>query len=446
MITGGSPHLGLLGTASVSADFARALEWLYSFSDMERGVGWNSRSSPRLEWNLRRTRVLLDLAAAPDRKMICVLVAGTKGKGSTSAMLARILCASGVRTGLYTKPHLQTYRERIRVDGVAIDETEFAAGVDALRPLATELSRRLPAAGAPTTFELTTVLALAHFAAHTCRVAVVEVGLGGRLDATNAVDPHVSVITPISHDHTKLLGSRLSQIALEKAGVLRPGRVAVLAPQPASARAALLRQCTAVAAEPREVRPLSLRLVPRDALALRGDHQRVNAAVAIAAAEALAEHGVPLGGDAVAALGDLRMPGRFEVVPGEPVIVLDGAHNDGSAVALARALEREFPRRRVRLVLGVMQDKDARAVVRPLLKHASAVFATRPPGPRGLDAAKLARLVRNARVTAIDDPADALRAARASARRGEVVCVTGSLALVGRARDVLGLPIAERLW
>ena len=413
---------------------------------MERGVGWNSRSSARLEWNLRRTRVLLDLTAAPDRRMICVLVAGTKGKGSTSAMLARMLSASGIRAGLYTKPHLQNYRERIRVDGAAIAETEFARAVDALRPLALALARNLPSAGAPTTFELTTVVALSHFAAQDCEVAVIEVGLGGRLDATNAVDPHVSVITPISHDHTKLLGSRLSQIALEKAGVLRPGRVAILAPQPASARAVLLRQCATLAAEPREVQPLSLRLAPRDSIALRGDHQRVNAAVALAAAEALAEHGVRVRPTALAALGDLRVPGRFEVVAGEPVTILDGAHNDGSAIALARTLEREFPRRRVRLVIGVMQDKDARAVIRPLLARATAVFATRPPGPRGLEAAELARLVRGVEVTVVDDPADALVAARASATPGEVVCVTGSLALVGRARDVLGLPVAERLW
>ena len=446
MTTGGSPHLGVLGIPPVSADFARALEWLYSFSDMERGVGWNARSNPRLEWNLRRTRVLLDLGDAPDRTMICVLVAGTKGKGSTATMLARILSASGIRAGLYTKPHLQSYRERIRVDGVAIDDAAFARAVDALRPLVPELGRHLPSGGAPTTFELTTVLALAHFTARGCRVAVVEVGLGGRLDATNAVDPHVSVITPISHDHTKLLGNRLSQIALEKAGVLRPGRVAILAPQAASVRATLLRQCAALAAEAREIRTPSLQAVPRDALALRGDHQRVNAAVAIAAFGALGEHGLAQRGDALGALRDLRVPGRFEVVPGEPVTILDGAHNDGSAAALARALVREYPRRRVRLVIGVMEDKDARAVIHPLLERASAVFATRPPGPRGLAAAKLARLVRGVRVTVVDDPADAIAAARSSAARGEIVCVTGSLALVGRARDVLGLPISERLW
>jgi dihydrofolate synthase/folylpolyglutamate synthase len=186
--------------------------------------------------------------------------------------------------------------------------------------------------------------------------------------------------------------------------------------------------------------------MPRDALELRGDHQRVNAAAAIAAAGALAEHGVHVSDAAVDALRDLRVPGRFEVVPGEPVTILDGAHNDGSAAALARTLEREFPRRPVRLVIGVMKDKDARAVIKPLLQRASAVFATRPPGPRGLEASQLARLVRGVEVTAIEDPAEALKAARASARRGEVVCVTGSLALVGLARDVLGLPVAERLW
>ncbi len=391
--------------------------------------------------------MLLDLADAPDRRMMCVLVAGTKGKGSTAAMLARIVSASGVRAGLYTKPHLQTYRERIRVDGRAIDEPAFARGVAEVRPLVSALAQRIPDAGSPTTFELTTVLALAHFAAEGCRVAIVEVGLGGRLDATNAVDPHVSVITPISHDHTKILGTRLGDIAIEKAGVLRPGRVAILSPQPATARAALLGECRRRGAEPREVRPLSTRLVPRDALALRGEHQRVNAAAAIAAAEALAEHGLPLRRDAIAsALGDIRWPGRFELVPGEPVTVLDGAHNDGSAAALAHALARELPGRRVRFVIGVMRDKDARAVVHPLLGRAAAVFVTRAPGVRGLAARELARLVRGVPVTVLEEPADAIASARASAHPGEVVCVTGSLALVGRARDVLGLPVSERLW
>src|SRR5439155_1252822 len=216
--------------------------------------------------------------------MTCVLVAGTKGKGSTAAMIAALLSASGVRAGLATKPHLQTYRERIRVDGGAISESAFAARVAALRarigvpiPLPREV-------GLPTTFELTTALAVAHFAAEGCTVAVLEVGLGGRYDATNACDPHVSVVMSISHDHTAELGTSPS--------------------------------------------------------------------------------------------------------------VLDVAHNDGSALALAAALRGEFPRRRVHLVLGIMRDKDARAVLRPLLPLAARIEVTRPRGPRGLDAAELARGIR----------------------------------------------------
>jgi dihydrofolate synthase/folylpolyglutamate synthase len=420
-----------------------ALDWLLSFSDPKRGVGWNRASRGGLEANLRRTRVLLDLAGAPDRRMAIVLVAGTKGKGSTAAMLASILSASGVRAGLSTKPHLQSFRERVRVDGAAIDEDAFASRVAELRPLVAELEARLPDAGAPTTFELTLALALRHYVKERCDVAVVEVGLGGRFDATNATDPHVSVITAISHDHTRELGTRLRDIAAEKAGIVRPGRVAVIERQPAEARAAIRAACVRVGAELREVRPLP----DRAAIALRGAHQRHNAAAAMEAANALSQHGFAFRADAVGdALQRLTWPARFEVVPGTPTIVIDAAHNDGSARALAQTLRDTFAKRRVRFVLGLMEDKDARAVIRPLLPLASAVEVTRAPGPRGLDARKLARLVGARRTRAHDEPAAAIAAARADAKPGEIVCVTGSFALVGLARDLLGLPVVERLW
>lgn len=425
----------------MTARGASGLEWLLSFSDPARGVGWNTASRGGLLWNARRTRMLLDQSGAPDRRMIVVLVAGTKGKGSTAAMLASILAASGVRTGLSTKPHLQAFRERVRVDGVAIADATLAARADALRPHVAELRRRVPAAGAPTTFELTTVLALTHYAEEGCAVAVVEVGLGGRYDATNATDPHVSVITTISHDHTRELGPRLRDIATEKAGIIRPGRVTVSAGQRPEARQVIRAACARTGAQLLEVRPLAL------SGALVGAHQRANAAAAVAAAQALAEHGIPFRQSAVGrGLRALRWPGRFEVVGGTPVTVLDGAHNDGSAAALAATLRSTFPRRRVRLVLGLMEGKDARAVLRPLLPLASAVIATRAPGPRGLEARALARLVRAVPVETVDDPAAALRTARETAQRGEIVCVTGSLALVGAARDALGLPVSERLW
>ncbi len=414
---------------------------------MERGIGWNARSSPSLEWNLRRTRILLDLLAAPDRRMAVVLVAGTKGKGSTAALLASVLSASGATTGLYTKPHLQSYRERVRVDGQAVSEAAFADAVDALRPKVDALRGLVPAAGQPTTFELTTALAFLHFATSRCTAAVVEVGLGGRLDATNATDPHVSVITPISHDHMRELGTRLDQIAREKAGVLRPGRVVVVAAQRATAAAAIRAESARVGAERRDVRPLTATDATRLGLALRGPHQRQNAALAIAAARALSEHGiVTVNDDHVSrGLSRLQWPGRFEIVPGTPEIVLDGAHNDGSAAALAVALRQEFRGRPVRLVVGMMRDKDAGAFARAIGPVARFVYATAPRGTRGLRAEELARRY-GSRARAFAELADALGTARAEARPRDIVCVTGSLALVGEARDLLGLPVPERLW
>lgn len=422
-----------------------ATSWMLSFSDPKRGIGWNPASRGGLEWNVRRTRLLLDLAGAPDRAMKIVLVAGTKGKGSTAAMLARLLAASGLRAGLSTKPHLQDFRERMRVDGAAITPDALEAGAAALRRIVTELSRRVPDAGAPTTFELATVLALAHYARSGCEVAVVEVGLGGRYDATNATDPHVSVITAISHDHTRELGTSLSRIAREKAGILRPGRLAVVAPQRPESRDAIRAACDELGTPRDEVRPLSERGASALGLGLAGAHQRANAAAALAAAEALAQHGVAYDERRSAgALCDLRWPGRFETVA--DTLVLDGAHNDGSAAALAATLRSEFPRRRVRFVVGLMRDKDARAVIgvlRPLARSIDAVLA---PGPRGLDPRAIARLARGMRVRAHGDVASGLAAAREDAGDRDVVCVTGSLAVVGAARDALGLPIVERLW
>jgi dihydrofolate synthase/folylpolyglutamate synthase len=409
------------------------IDWLLRFSDPARGVGWNARSNPSLEWNLHRTRVLLDLLGAPDRRLAVVLVAS-------------LLAASGVRVGLYTKPHLQSFRERIRVDGEMISAAALEKRIAELRPHLIGLRRTLPDGGEPTTFELTTAVAMAHFAAARCTVAVVEVGLGGRFDATNATDPHVSIITPISHDHTRELGTSLRQIASEKAGVLRPGRLAIVARQDAAVAAVIRSVAKTCAAVPREIAPLSAPTARRVGLALRGAHQRQNAALAIAAARALAEHGVPFRDRAIPrGMRQLHWPGRFEVVPGRPSIVLDGAHNDGSAEALALAIRAEL-RGGVRLIIGLMRDKDARAVVSALAPIASAVYVTRPDSPRAADPALITRLFHSVPARSFDDLASALDAARGDARSGETICVTGSLALVGQARTLLGLPVPKRLW
>jgi dihydrofolate synthase/folylpolyglutamate synthase len=417
-------------------DEAAALDWLYSLADQERGVGWNPRASPDSQWKLGRTRALLDLAGAPDRRLRIALIAGTKGKGSTSAMLASVLGVAGARCGLYTKPHLQSYRERIRVDGRAISPGDFVDATDRMRTL----SAGLPAeAGEPTTFEVTTAMALDYFARTECELAVVEVGLGGRLDATNATDPEVSLVTSISYDHTAILGRTLGEIASEKAGILRPGRLAMLAEQRPAAITALRRQCRKLGAQCQVVEPLN------HDVALRGQHQRQNAALAVAAAQALLpgidRRAIERG------LERVRWPGRFEVVDGSPQVVLDGAHNGASALALADTLRTFAAGRPVTLVIGINRDKDARAVLRPLLRLASEVVATQAiANRRALQADELARLSRRLGAKASAEPDLASALAEAMRNTDRVVCVTGSLTLVGQARAKLGLPAPEQLW
>jgi dihydrofolate synthase/folylpolyglutamate synthase len=433
----------------VTADDSEALGWLFSLADQERGVGWNPRASPEEQWKLGRTRALLDIAGAPDRRTRIALVAGTKGKGSTCAMLASILGAAGIRCGLFTKPHLQTYRERIRIDGQAIKASAFEAAVGRMRSHVATLVQQHPDAGEPTTFEVTTAVALDEFARQACQMAVVEVGLGGRLDATNAVEPYSSVITSISYDHTAILGRTLGEIASEKAGILRHGRPALLARQRPAAMRALRQACRDVGAVCQVVPPFQ----PARELTLAGAHQQQNAALAVAAARVMApgvddaaiDHGI----------ARLRWAGRFEVVDGTPPVILDGAHNGASADALAATLLAYAGGRPISLVVGINRDKDARAVLRPLVAIAHQVWATQAAdNPRALDAATLATLARKAlarrsaatSVRVAADLAQALQEARAAATGGGVVCVTGSLMLVGQARAILGLPAPEQLW
>jgi len=398
------------------------------------------------QWTLGRTRALLDLAGSPDRALCCILVAGTKGKGSTAAFLASIVGAAGIRAGLYTQPHLQDYRERIRIDGAALRPAELALAIDEVRPVVARFRRLYPAAGAPTTFEITTVIALQRFAAAGCTVAILEVGLGGRLDATNAVDPTISVITPISRDHTAILGRTLGAIAREKAGILRAGHLAFIAPQRPVVSRALASACRASGARCVIVPPLPART---GRLSLAGDHQRVNAALAAAVARALPGQ-VPSQAAIARGLRRVRWPGRLERVGGRRPVVLDGAHNGASAQLLARELGRLAGRQPIHLVIGVYRDKDVREIVRPLVPLARLVVVTSPASPRALGAADLAALCRQegARdVRIVPSTAAALAVARrAAGGPTPLVAVTGSLRLVGEARDALGLRLVEALW
>jgi dihydrofolate synthase/folylpolyglutamate synthase len=387
-------------------------------------------------------QALLDAVGNPESRMRLVQIGGTNGKGSASAMVAAMLRAAGVRTGLYTSPHLRSVRERIRVDGRCIAEDDVADGVDALGTLFARLDA--------TVFEATTALALDHFARAGVEVAVLEVGLGGRLDATTVGHPQVTALTRIDYDHQALLGDTLARIAWDKAHIIRSG-VAVSARQDPEAEAPIVARAAALSVplllEGREL-SVSVREASLDGqrldlggpdwriedarCALLGPHQPSNALVAVVAARVLGagEAAIRRG------LAEVRWPGRFQVLPGSPTVILDGAHNPGGARALAASLRAYFPGRPVTFVLGISGDKDQAGILGALLPLAEHVVFTAADSPRAADPETLRELARHLgplpaeRLAVAMPPAAALSLARRSSPNG-LVCAAGSLFLLG---------------
>jgi dihydrofolate synthase/folylpolyglutamate synthase len=391
--------------------YQEALDFLYSFVDY--GATRAAKYSAQV-FDLRRMTALLALLGDPHTRYPCLHLAGTKGKGSVAAMCASALRAAGYRCGLYTSPHLQDFCERVQLNGALIWPSAVAAIVDDLRPLA----GRVPGI---TTFELTTALAFEYFARQKVDVAVIEVGLGGRLDSTNVVTPLASVITSLSYDHTYLLGNTLAEIAGEKAGIIKPGVPVVTAPQKTEALA-VVRQVARERGSPltevgrdwryrpvahsldgqafeiwsaEEERQLSALRAQGHAvdwrparldIPLLGAHQVENGAVAVAALNALRQQGLPLSPDAIRdGLRYVRWPGRFEVLRRAPFVVADGAHNRDSAQKLAAALDDYFPGRRAILIFGASSDKDIEGMFAELLPRAARLIITQAVQPRALD-------------------------------------------------------------
>jgi dihydrofolate synthase/folylpolyglutamate synthase len=386
---------------------------------------------------LDRTRAVLARLNNPQRRFVTVQIAGTNGKGSTAAMTEAILRASGLRTGLYTSPHLSRFTERIRVDGREADGDHLAL-----------LDQAIAATGVPLTyFEIATVLAFLTFAEAGVRIVVAETGLGGRLDATTTCDPVATAITSIAWDHAEWLGSSLAEIAAEKAGIAKPGVPLFLAPVPPDADAAIARIAARVGAP---LRRLGTDFqAPAEILGLRGAHQTTNAALAVALADAAARaaQGGGVEGSAVAAgLRDVRWPGRLEWVA--PDVLLDCAHNAEGAAALAAELDR-LPRGPRALLFSVVAGKPAAAMLRMLVPRFDAVFVTESSNPRSVPAAALREialsdvdgqvLVRGkvgVEVTAAPHAVTALTAARAKmgAGAGGLIVGAGSTFLVGDLR------------
>lgn len=409
-----------------------------------------------IKLGLENIRALLDRLGHPERAYGVIHVAGSNGKGSVCAYLDRMLREAGLRVGFYTSPHLHSFTERIRVNGVPIKEARVVAYTEELRKVAGDLPS--------TFFEFTTAMALLHFQRERVDFAVLETGMGGRLDATNAVEfPRVTVITSICRDHAGHLGGDLATIAGEKGGIIKPGVPLVLGPQAPEAdrvlrtlareKQAPVRDVGSVRGSDGDFAPLAWRGVRWSLEGLRpgllGAHQRDNLALALGAAEILAEQGVPLPQDAVCAgIAKTRWPGRLEWWCGERRILLDGAHNEGGAAVLADYL-RHLETRAVRWVVGLKGDKDAAAILSPLLPWITELYCTVPPVEEAVPPETLARLSReagrSARVFACC--AEALDAALNDQRPGEIVLVAGSLFLVAAARECLAGsgPIADSL-
>lgn len=442
-------------------DYRGAITYIIDRSGWDKGFVANPFDAETV--GLRRTEWLLDALGNPEARYPSAHIAGTKGKGSTAACLAAMLQASGRRVGLYTSPHLHTFRERIQIDGAPIAPETFAALTAEIAPLNARLAEAHPDWGEATAFEVSTALAFLAFARAGVEVAVVEVGMGGRLDATNILTPAVSVITPISFDHTGILGQTLPEIASEKGGIIKPGRPVVLGPQRPEAGETL----THIAAE----RGSRLIVAGRDwqatgtpsdfdlagpwgvyrdlRVALLGQHQVENAATAVAAAWELAGQGIAISEEAVrAGLAAVRWPGRLEVVRERPTVVVDGAHNVDSVERLASALRDTFRWRRLTLILGIARDKPVEAMLKVLAPLANRVIATASHHPRAIDPAQIAAAAHTAGVPdlSIDqasDVASALADALASADPDDLICVTGSLYAVAEAREALGLAPAD---
>ncbi len=387
-----------------------------------------------VDMGLGRVRTAMERLGDPQKRFAAVQIAGTNGKGSTAAMAEAILRAAGLRTGLYTSPHLARFTERIRVAGREVDGDRLAA-----------LDARVVATGVPLTyFEIATALAFLTFAEERVDVAVLETGLGGRLDAVTVAEPLATAITSIGLDHTAYLGGTLAEIAREKAGILKPNVPCFLGRLPAEAEREIARRAAEVGAPLRYLgRDFS---PPRGALGLSGPHQRDNAAIAVALARAVAAHagypGRPLDDALVAgALAHTSWPGRLERVGND--LVFDCAHNADGARALAAALPEMAAGRRVVLLMSIVEDKDPRAILAPLAPLAYALVATRSESPRArppealvLEAARFLT-----RRFAVADPTEALAEARRRAAGGLVV-VCGSMFLVGPLRaQLLGEPV-----
>jgi dihydrofolate synthase/folylpolyglutamate synthase len=460
-------------------------------------LGHELTQTPSHKFDLGHMRVLLEALNHPERKFPGILIAGTNGKGSTAATLASILRASGLRTGLYTSPHLVRINERIRINGSEISDDDFALLHDVVDRTADRLVEEGELPWHPSFFEMLTAIAFEYFAQSKVGIAVLEVGMGGRLDATNVIEPRVSVITDISLDHQKFLGNTVTEIAREKAGIIRPGGVVVTLPQqpqandvigntilelgaqgvsavpyvppvsPGSDRyfvpgakqklliAENAEECAEDAEKSTPQTEVHISRYPLQVMGkqisvetpLVGRHQLRNIALAIATAEVLSHQGFPVTPEAIdRGIRETRWPGRFQVMPAQgtaPEYIFDVAHNPAGAWALRSTLSACYEDRELTFIFGAMRDKAIGEIAEILFPVAERVIATRADNPRSATPDEI-REAATRTATDIEDAIDvasALDRARALAGPRGIVVITGSIYIVGEAMRVLGVQV-----
>src|SRR5579872_580507 len=448
-------------------------------------LGHELTHTPSRKFDLAHMRVLLAALDHPERRFPAVLIAGTNGKGSTAATLASILRASGVRSGLYSSPHLVRINERIQINGQQISDDDFALIHDLVDRTAERLVEEGELPWHPSFFEMLTAIAFEHFAQNKVEMAVLEVGMGGRLDATNVIEPRVSVITDISLDHQKFLGDTVAEIAREKAGIIRAGGVVVTLPQqpqandvigntilelnaravsavpyvppvsPASADYFGNKACNAENADSREKKTGLMARYPLQVMgkqilvetALVGRHQLRNVALAIATAEELSKQGLPITPDTIErGIRETRWAGRFQVVAAtdsSPEIVFDVAHNPAGAWALRSTLSACYEDRPLTMVFGAMRDKAVQEMAEILFPLAERVIVTRADNPRSATAEEIREAAARtaADIEEAEDVTAAVVRAKALAAARGIVVITGSIYIVGEAMRVLGVQV-----
>ena len=452
-------------------NYSEAIANILSLFDSER----TRVDGPRQKaiYNLERMESFLDRIGNPHRRVPAVHIAGTKGKGSTAALCDAAFHAAGLRTGFYSSPHLHTFRERMRRDCQPVSEEEFAGLVADLWPhrYSDSPGRHSRESGNPeavTLFEFLTAMAFHCFDQARADVQTVEVGLGGRLDATNVVEADVCVITSVSMDHAKILGDTIGEIAADKAGIIKPGSIPVIAPQRAEALASILDACNRVGVEPaligRDVTWESRPSIPSPSggglgwghpcqsltvhglfgsydldIPLLGDYQMENAATAVAAIESISKvQGFDISAKSLAqGFRSVSWPCRMELLGRDPLVVADGAHNDYSVDKLLESLPHYFDYDRLLVIAGFSRDKNVEAMVDSLAPAADLAIAAQARHPRALSAEELSEMLkeRGAETVIAPTPREALELARAEAAPRDLVLATGSLFLAAEVRE-----------